>query len=204
MIKSRRGKKGFTLVELVLVVMISAIFITATVKWVFAVSSVIGSNLRASTLSQVTLAVDKLEDDIRKSRSCLSSGNDSKLRGISTSPYTINFYSSSTFSNATKLISWRIYNGNLQRASKSLTSCSLTSPIVESDYVTMASNIDSNNSYIATLNSSTGLPQTDSLSYPSSCSMIGDAGCNINNFFIHLIVTTNPITYYDRTFGFVN
>lgn len=199
----RRKKKAFSLVELVVVVLISAIFIGVIIKWLFAVSSVVGANIKAGVNTQVVVAVDKLEDDLRRSQNCLDRGNDSVLRSMNDDPYTLNFYTNPSNAIRPSIVSWRIYEGKLQRAIKTLdANCLASSSFVDGDYITMTNNVDTINSYIAPLNTSTGLPATTPELYPDACNYLSDTGCGVKYFTIHLVISTNTISYFDRTVGF--
>ena len=199
----RRNKQGFSLVELVVVVLISSIFIGVIIKWLFAVSSVVGANIKAGVNTQVVVAVDKLEDDLRRSQSCLDRGNDSVLRSMNDEPYTINFYTNPNNAIRPSIVSWRIYEGKLQRAIKTLdANCLASSAFVDGDYLTMSNNVDTANSYIAPLSTTTGLPATTPELYPDACNYISDLGCGVKYFTIHLVISSNTISYFDRTVGF--
>lgn len=192
-------KKAFSLVELVMVVLISTIFISVVVRWVFGIGSVLGSNIKSEVQTQTILALDKMEDDMRKSQNCLDRGNDSILRTFSKNPYLISFYSNPSNQSLPSLVYWRIYNGKLQRAIKTLDStCSLNSALVDGDYQTIDANVDTTLSYFAPLDPTTGLNSTSDSLYPSNCIIRVDSNCNLKYIFVHIVLSTNTSISYDR------
>jgi len=196
MIRFRSKRKAFSLVELVTVLILSTLIMGAMVKWVVSVGSVVSANLKVGPQNVATLAVDRMEDELRRAVSCSDRGYDSPLRSISNSPYSISFISDTTSGGTPQQVTWRIYNGSLQRAAITTSgNCIFTSPS-SGDFISQASNIDTTNSWIQAVDPTSGLNST--ILYPT-CTLTSDTGCQIPAVTIHLAFSTNSVATFNRS-----
>ena len=196
MIKLVRNKKAFSLIELVTVLILSTLIMGAMVKWVVSVGSVVSANLKVGPQNVATVAVDRMEDELRRAVSCSDRGYDSPLRQISNSPYLVSFISDTTSGGVPQQVWWRIYNGTLQRAAiTSSGSCTFATPST-SDYVTQASSIDTANSWIQAVDPATGL--NSATLYPT-CALTTDVNCQLPALTIHLAFSTNAVATFNRS-----
>jgi len=195
--------RGFTIIELIIVLLLSTIITALMVKYVVSVGTVVESNLRASSSSGSQVALDYMEDDLRRAVSCTDRGYDSPVRNIGNNPYSITFYADPNNSGVVQAITWRLYNGLLQRANISASSgCNFAVP-TQSDFVTILSNVDTSNSYFIPVDPTTGLNATNNNQY-TTCNLKSDIYCNTAALTVHLLSTTNSLLSIDRTMTIAN
>ncbi len=191
-----RKKKGFSLIELVTVLILSTLIMGAMVKWVVSVGSVVSANLKVGPQNVTTLAVDKMEDELRRAVSCSDRGYDSPLRSVSNSPYSVTFISDTTSGGVPQQVTWQIYNGSLQRAAiTSSGNCTFAQPS-SNDFISQANSLDTSNSWIQAVDSASGLNSTTL--YPT-CVLTSDVDCDIPAITIHIAFTTNSVATFNRS-----
>lgn len=106
-----RKHKGFTLLEVLTVVAITAVLFGLGAKWLLSLNKIANDDLLKTDTTQMTFALDKLENDLRNTQSC-------KMRPEvrETNADILRFTSKDETGSFVEIV-WTIYDNNLYRAS---------------------------------------------------------------------------------------
>lgn len=160
MLRKMHKRKAYTLLEVIIVSVITSILFILGARWIYALTSAANAPLLGRDATEISYSLDKLENDLRLSQSCDSFNQTSVLHELSVN--TLSFTLDADSDGDADKVSWRLHEGDLQRALVMGSNCNYAAPS-ESSWNTLAQGVEGNPELFSVLQGGQLLPLTASL-----------------------------------------
>lgn len=141
MIRSRR--RGYTIVELAVVAVISTALVAGLVSWAVSVGAVAHGTLGQSAANELLIAQAQLRDDFQHVQFCTANAVDARVRDVTADNVVL--ISDIDSDGVVETVGWRLLNENLERSVAEMGPDCTTGTFTE--WVVWASNIDAESSF---------------------------------------------------------
>lgn len=126
MMRRTQKRKGYTLLEVVVVSIVTSLLFLLGARWVYSLTTAANAPILGKGATEISYSLDKLENDIRLSQSCDVFNQASVIHEISSS--TLSFTLDADADAKADKVFWRLQDGNLQRALVMGSDCNFNAP----------------------------------------------------------------------------